>query len=94
MLDFLACVRKSYHINEFSQNCLVSEKNNQIVVRLEFFVNLKNKIIRDCIMLSTKCRFWKNGLFFISKHSLLIMKEESFTLKGEASWGGWLKSEK
>lgn len=70
-------------------------KKYQIVFRLEFFLNLKNKVIKNYIMLSKNADSGKMVLLFflISKHSLLVMKE-SFALKGKAYFWGRLKLEK
>lgn len=47
------------------------------ILRPEFFLNLKNKVIRNYTMLSTKCRFWGEKFhFFPQKNYLLIMKRK------------------
>lgn len=47
------------------------------ILRPEFFLNLKNKVIRNYPTLSTKCRFWgEKFYFFPQKNYLLIMKRK------------------
>lgn len=63
-------------------------RKHQIVLRLEFFLNLKNKVI-NCITLRTRCRFWGKYVFI---HFKIFFTNNGFEQR--SSIFRWLKLER